>query len=230
MILKRELLIEIGLVAIFISWWWFFVQTNVNPTLGNIYTNITLGAIAIALIDYFFGSKTIKLINKNVSWVTVFIVGVVGYIAILILSQVASTLAKAVPVAELLKLLASSAPVFSQSPLINFLTFGVVIAYIETYALFVVGYDLLGSMFSVPINKKNLFNPKLIGIIVGISLLFLFLHITAKGIENEAALILVFLMALISLVVTTWFEDARPAIIIHILANSIASSALLLGA
>jgi len=226
MVSKKDLLIETGIVAIFISWWWFFVSTNVNPVLGNIYTNITLGAIAIAMIDYFFGSKVIKLINPNVSWVKAFTLGVIGYIILLFSGQLAVRFAEVIPVTELLQLLASSAPVFSQSAIINFLTFGVVVAYIESYAFFVVGYDLLASMFNVEISKRSLTNPKSWMIIFGISLMFLFLHITSKGIESEATLILVFLMAVISLVMVTIYRDARIPIIIHVLANSIASTAL----
>jgi len=222
---RKVLLVELGIVAI-ISYWWFFIQTNVNPVLGNIYTNITIGAAIFFFADYLFGTKSIKLINPKNSWGKVFLIGIVAYIILLASSQIATIFSEVVPVTELLKLLASSAPVFSQSPVINFLTFGVMIAYIETYALFVIGFDLLASIFNVQINKNNLLNPKMILIMLGIAFVFMLLHVTAKGIDSEAALILVFLMAIISLVTVAIYQDARPAIILHILANSIASTAL----
>ena len=57
-----QLLIELRIISL-ISYWWFFIQTNVNPTLGNIYTNITIGAMVIALVDAFYGEKTIILMQ-----------------------------------------------------------------------------------------------------------------------------------------------------------------------
>jgi len=222
---KRALLVELSIVAL-ISYWWFFIQTNVNPTLGNIYTNITVGAIAIVMVDVFFGKKSIKLLNTNIRWATAITWGVLGYGVLILSTQLASFLATVVPLSEIFNLLASSAPVFSNSPIINFITFGEVIAYIETYALFIAGFDLMASVFKVDINKKNLFNPKLQAIMIGISLLFLFLHVTAKGVSNEATLILVLLMAYISLFITAWTQDGRPALILHILANSIAATSI----
>jgi len=222
---KQKLLIELGIIAL-ISYWFFFISTNVNPTLGNIYTNITIGAGIFFLADYFFGKKEIKLVNEKHSWGKMLIVGVVGYVLLLVSSNLASSLSQIIPLSESLKLLGATAPAFSDSPLINFITFGDVIAYIETYALFIVGLDLLASVFNISINKENLSNPKLWGIIFGIAILFLFLHITAKGIESEAILLLVFFMAVISMVLTVIYQDGRPAIILHVLANSIAATAL----
>ena len=169
---KQILLLELGIVAL-ISYWWFFVATNVNPTLGNIYTNITIGAIAIFFADYFFGSKSIKLINPNVSWTQAFVFAGFSYAILIGSSQLTNYVAQAIPLTETLKLLGSSAPVFSASRIINYITFAFMIAYIETYALFVVGYDLLASMFNVKIDSKSLYSLKTWIIILGISLMFL---------------------------------------------------------
>lgn len=225
---KHSLLIELSIVA-FISWWWFFVSTNVNPTLGNIYTNLTLGAIGIVLIDYFFGKRSIQLINPRNSWNQVIFAGIIGYILVLFSSQIANTLGQVINVGSILKLLASSAPVFSNSAFINFLTFGFMIAYIETYALFIAGFDLMGSFFNVEINKSSLYKPAIWVIMIFISIGFLILHVTAKGIDNNSVLILVFLMALISLILTAIYQDGRPALIVHIIANSIGSMTIFFG-
>ena len=222
---KRELFIELSIVAL-ISYWLFFLQTNVNPVLGNIYTNLTLGSIGVVLVDAFFGQKTIKLFNKKVSWVQAFAFGVGGYVAVLLSTQLTSALSGVIPLTEILNLLGSSAPVFSNSPIINFITFGQIIAYIESYALFIAGFDLMGSLFKVEISKRNLFNPKLQMIIIGISILFLMLHVTAKGIDNESTLFLVFLMAYISLTITAWTQDGRACLILHLGANTVAASSL----
>jgi len=219
----EELLIELGIVGI-LGYVLFFVSTNVNPTLGSIYTLPVLLAISLALVDYLFGSKTIKLINPNVSWIEAFMWGLGGYIAVILSTHLATALAEIIPLRELLELLAASAPVFSQSPIINWVVFGILIAYIETYTFFVTALDLFSSMFKVQITKRNILNPKMLTIMFGLSLLFLFYHVTAKGIASEATLILVFFMAFISLVTIIYTLDARPALIIHIMANSIAAT------
>jgi len=222
---KREMFIELAILGV-LAYAVFFVSVNVNPILGSIYALPVLLAISLGMVDYFFGSKVIKLVNKNVSWGKALMWGVGGYVALLLSTQLTTTLAEVIPLKEVLNLLAASAPVFSQSAILNFLTFGVLIAYIETAAFFIIAIDVLTSFFKVPLNKENLFNPKMILIIVGLSGAFLLYHVTAKGIENEATLILVFLMAVISLIMTIWTGDARPAIILHVLANSIASTSL----
>lgn len=226
--MNRPILTELTIISVFSAWWFFFIATNVSPQLGNVYTGLVLGGAIIAIIDYLYGRRDVKFVNPNHSWVTVLISGLVAYaLLILIATYVVPIIAEGISVSEALKLIAASTPVFAESVIINFLTFGIFIAFIETYALFVVGFDLLASMFKVEIDKKNLTNIKLWLIIFGISLLFLMLHVTAKGIEDNVALILVFFMAVISLVLTTIFKDARPAIILHIIANCLGMLSLL---
>jgi len=222
---KRKLFLELSIVAL-ISYWFFFISTNVNPALGNVYTNITVGAIGIVLVDYFFGKKTIKIINNNISWTQAVLWGVGGYAALLLGTQIATGLANIIPLKEILGLLGASAPVFSNSAFINWVTFGQVIAYIETYALFIAAFDLLASVFKIEISKRNLANPALQLLMLSLTILFIMLHVTAKGIESEAVLILVGMMAYISLFITAWTQDARPGLLLHMLANSIAATAL----
>jgi len=222
---KQALLMELGIVGV-IGYILFFIMVNVNPTLGSIYTLPVVLGISLAMVDYLFGSKTIKLINKNVSWGQAIMWGVGGYVAVLMFSQITNTLAGLLPLKELLGLLATTAPVFSESAILNFLTFGILIAYIETYTFFVIALDILASMFKIRIDKGSLSNPKMWLILFALSLTFLLYHVTAKGLANESVLILVFFMALVSLITLIWTKDARPSLILHILANSIASTQL----
>jgi hypothetical protein len=219
---EKKLLWEFGIVAIFLSWWFFFVQTNVNPTLGSIYIGLTVGAGLIALVDYQFGRKEIPLVNPSNSWITAIMIAGIGYVIVIYGGQLVVQLLKGVPLTNALGLLQSTAPAFSSSRIINALTFGLMVAYIETYALFMVGFDLLASMNGVSINKSNFTNIKLWIIMGGISLLFLLLHATAKGITNQSTLIIVFFMALVSLVIVTITREGRTALLLHIIANSLA--------
>lgn len=219
---NTELLREVGIVLILIGFWMFFVQTNVSPALGSVYIGLTSIAAIIVLADYLFGEKQIPLINPNSTWIGAIAIALIGFAVITYGGQLVISLLSGVPLTGALQLLQSTSPVFSNSIIINFLTFGVFVAYIETYALFIAGLDLLASIFNVSLDVKNLTGPKLWLIIFGISLLFLMLHVTAKGIENQATLILVFFMALVSCLTTVIWKDGRTTILIHVFANSIA--------
>ena len=222
---KRDLLIELGILGV-MGYFLFFISVAVNPTLGSIYTLPVILAIVLAMVDYFFGSKTIKLISKNLTWTQAILWGIGGYVALILSTQLASGLAQIIPLKEILSLLGASAPVFSNSAILNYISFSFLIAYVETMAFFIIALDLFASMFKVQINKQNLFNPKLILITLGLSLAFMLYHVQAKGIENESILILVFFMAVISLFTIIWTQDARPSILIHVISNSIASATI----
>jgi len=224
---KRELLIEIGVLA-GLAYFLFFVSVAINPVIGSIYTLPVLLAIVLIMGDYFFGERTIKFINPNVSWFKAFAWGIGGYVLLILSTQLASGLAKVIPLTEILSLLGATSPIFSQSPFLNFLIFAGAVAIIETMAFGVVALDVFGSIFKVQLNKQNLFNPKLILIMISLSVAFLLYHVQAKGIgfESEAILILVFFMMFISLVTMVWLQDYRASIILHILANSIAMSSI----
>lgn len=219
---KRRLLWELGIVAIFLAWWFFFVQTNVNPALGNIYVGLTIGAGLIALIDRNLGKKDIDLVNPNNTWIGAILIAFIGYFVIVFGGQLVVRLLTGVPVSDILKLLQSTSPAFSDSKIINGITFGIMVAYIESYALFVVGFDLLASMFNAKINRNGLKTFKLWMIMFGIGFLFLILHVTAKGIESSGTLIVVFFMAMVSMVIVAYTQEGRSSIITHQIANSLA--------
>jgi hypothetical protein len=73
-------------------------------------------------------------------------------------------------------------------------------------------------MFKIDLNKSSI---SLILLFVIISSAFLLFHSQVRGIENESALILVFLMAMISCILVFLFKEGRAAIMFHIISNSI---------
>jgi hypothetical protein len=86
--------------------------------------------------------------------------------------------------------------------------------------IFALAIDLFASMFNISLNRMS---GKLIGLFLVLSFLFLLFHIQAKGIQNEAALILVFLMAFISCILIFIYKESRIPSLMHIFANTIAS-------
>lgn len=198
----------------------FFVSTNVNPSLGNIYQGLAVVGIGILLADYAFGKREIKLVNKSINWMTAIFIGAIGYLILIFSSYFMNSLAKVIPLTEILGLLGASAPVFSSSASINFFIFAVIIPIVETAVIFALAIDLFSSIFNINLNKLSF---KLIILFLGLSLAFLLFHVNSKGISNESALLLVSLMAFISCILIWWYKEARIAILLHIIANSVAS-------
>lgn len=222
---KRNILIAIGLLSA-LSLLMFFVSTNINPSLGTIYNGLALLSIAIIIADQMFGTNSIKFINKSVSWGKAAMWGIGGYIVLIFSTHITSYLAEIIPLTEILSLLSATAPVYSNSPIFNFITFAFAVSILESYALFVAFPDLMGSIFNIELSKRNIFNPKVILMIISTGIIFLFLHITSKGIQSETVLLLVFVLAVISTFMSIWTQDSRSALFLHILANTIAATAI----
>lgn len=226
--MDKELIFIEGALLAFAMYCWFFVATNVNPLLGNIYTGLTALAFIVLILEVSWGKISIPLWNKTHNLFVVLVAVLSGYLALVFGGQLIVNYANRIPITDLLKLLASTAaPAFSQSSSINFFTFVVLVSFVETQGLFVRGFDLVVTFFNrifksnLEINKENLFKPSMWLIIFGIAFLFLLLHSTAKGITNSSALILVFLMAVISLILVCWFQEARIPILFHVVCNAI---------
>lgn len=210
-------LIEIGILGL-IGYMLFLNSTVINPTLAFIYTILLVISFAFVIGDGLYGKRQVPLINKNINWGKAILIAAVSYAALIACSYLANSLSNVIPLKELLGLLGSSAPIFSNSQFFNFINFALLIPFIESFAIFAIAIDFFSSAFKIDLNRLSV---KLIAMFVIISISFLFYHIQAKGIENEAALILVFFMALISCVQVFLYRESRIPILFHTIANSV---------
>ena len=128
---------------------------------------------------------------------------------------------ESIPLSDVLNLLSSSAPALSQSQILNTLIFVLFIPFIETI-FFVSAMDFLASQWKIDISRRGFKKLGTIALIIGLSFTFMLYHITAKGITNNSALLLVFLMMTVSLVATIFFGESKQAILFHIYANGFA--------
>ena len=222
---KKSILVIIGILS-FLSLWMFFCSTNINPTLGTIYNGLALLSIAVIIANNLYGKSQIKFINRQITWGKAAVWGVGGYVVLILSTHLTSYLAEIIPLTEILSLLSATAPVYSQSAIFNFFTFSFAVGILESYALFVSLPNLVASIFGIELSRRNIFNPKVILIILSAGVVFLFLHVTSKGIQSEAVLILVFFLSVISTFMSIWTQDSRPCLFTHILANAIAATAI----
>jgi hypothetical protein len=205
-------------LELFVLWlltgYFLFVATNVNQFLGTVFALFTVGSIIFIQADL---KRQIPLRKESGSFLGSLVMGALGYAALLITSfLVAPTIAK------IQNLLANTTPALADSIFFNNLSFGVGIPFAETMFFFIVGFDVLLTVFGVSFNKSQLGKLPIWLIMFSLSFAFMFFHLTAKGIANVEILTIVFFMAIISMFLVVWQGDGEAAIYFHMIANLIA--------
>jgi hypothetical protein len=206
--------LELG-ILFFIAVYLQFTSVNVSQSLGQIYVGfIILSAVFIVLDP----KRSIPLKRSNNDTFGAIMKGAGAYVVLIVVGNYII-----VPGINAVKnLISSTTPALANNAALNAFNFSVVIPYAETLFFFCVGADILASVFNVKINKNNLKKLGLWAIIIGISLIFMLFHLTAKSVSATDTLALVFFMAVISLLLVVWDESYESALFFHILANSVA--------
>ncbi len=210
--------------------WLLFVATNVNITLGQTYLQFAVGSLVLLIIGITIFDKKLSITFQKESGGTfrAILWGFGGWIVLLISSIVALRFIDPANanVAAIIGLMGATTPALATSKIANLITFGIAIAFIETQ-LWARLMEFFGDLFHITINKQLL--RKIGGLfLIGIlSLAFVFFHLTAKGITNTSALVIVFVMMVISLIMVAIFGETRQAVFLHIWANIVASYLML---
>lgn len=216
-------------ITIVTFFWLLFVATNVNITLGQTYLHFTLGSLALLIIGITIFNKNVQITfqKKKGGTFTAILAGIGGWIALLIISVI---ILKFVDPAHanmgaVVGLLGATTPALAQSKFANLLTFGGAIALIETQ-LWARLLEFFSDLFGIDLKKRK----KVWGLLLLIGILafaFVMFHLTAKGITNIPALLVVFIMMAISLTMIVIFGETRQAIFMHMIANTVASYLML---
>lgn len=196
--------------------WFIFTSLVVNPSLGTTYGIIT----AAALFMYAFDKKKSFVLDKDGKWLPAIMWAVVAYGIFIVVSPIIVSLLEKIDIGGAIALLGASTPPLATSKIINFITFGFPIAFVET--------DLWARMMDyfanrIKLGKTQLMNFAVWAVILSFSFVFLLFHIQSKGLTNNAALFLVFIMMITSYVLMFIFKETKQAILFHIVANSIAA-------
>ena len=199
--------------------WFIFIGVNVNTTLGVIYYGFPTTAILLALVDR---EKTIKF-NKDGTWLKGFIQAAGFYVAFVILNLLLIPIYQKINIGGVISLLGATAPALAQSKIINAITFIVPVAFVETMATLRY-FDYIATKLNIRIDRDALlrFNIPLYTLIAVFSFGFMILHLTAKGITNNAALLMVSVMMLFTLIMSIWYEEGKQGVTFHVVANGLA--------
>lgn len=218
------------ILTIIVYIWLLFVATNVNITLGQTYLHFTLGSLALLIIGVSIFDKKIHITfqKKPGGNFTAILWGMAGWIILLISSVFVLRFIdpSQATITAVIGLLGATTPALATSKIANLITFGIAIAYIETQ-LWARLKEFFADVLHIDISKRNITSMGVLVLIVILSLMFVFFHLTAKGITNAAALVVVFIMMAISLLMVVYFGETRQAVYLHIWANTIASYIML---
>ena len=212
--------------------WLLFVATNVNQVLGNIYLQFTAGSLILLIIGITIFDKKLSITwqKKPGGTLKALMIGFAGWVILLITSVVVLRFIdpSQATIIGVLGILGATTPALAASKIANLLTFGVAIAFIETQ-LWGRLMEFFADLFQINLEKKGIkkiFSSLMVLIII-LSFAFVLFHLTAKGIANIAALAVVFVMMMISLIMIAIFGETRQAVFLHIWANTVASYLML---
>jgi len=194
--------------------WLLFVATNVNITLGQTYLHFSLGILVLLIIGITIFDKKLHITfaKKEGGIFSAIMWGLAGWIVLLISSIIALKLLdpSQATISAVIGLMGAATPALATSKIANLITFGIAVAYVETQ-LWGRIMEFFSDIFHININRKSLKTIGLLFIIAILAFIFSVFHLTAKGITNVSALIIVFLMMAISLVMIAYFEETKGA-------------------
>lgn len=220
---------EILLTVLAFIWLWF-VLTNANVNLGNVYLWASGISLFLILIDVMTPDKNpiVTFQKEKGKWFESIMAGAVGWVAILLTSFIVLKIAQAkATFGSIIGSMNAANPAFSNSVFVNWFTASFAIGYAETQ-LFARFFKFFADRFGIQINRRNRFLFAMIILILALCVLFAIYHTTAKGIENFDSLVVVGAMMFISLMMVVYYDgETRQAVFAHIIANGVAGFLLI---
>lgn len=208
---------EIGLYvlsAAFIA----FTYTNFKPEVASGLLALLFISFMILVFDALFLDKklSIPFINPSIKWSTAIIYGTVYGLLFIVIGSFYTGLsffstAKFVAQATM--------PSFAKSVFLTFLTWVVVIVFVESITSVRV-HEFIANRLKI--NPLNLQNPVILIIIGIIGFSALLFHSSAYGVTNNKALILSFAFFASGVVLSIKFKEARPFVVGHGVVNGLA--------
>ena len=111
--------------------------------------------------------------------------------------------------------LSEEKPIFANSILLTYIAFGFVISIIET-SYIIRFLEWLARSFGISLAKFSI-GLLLIYFVIGYA--FVLFHANVKGVEDNTALTMTFIFAIMSLEIARRFKEMEPALYLHIINN-----------
>lgn len=207
-----------------------FLLINFNLELGTIYAVMALvdwvsyyiaidtGAFKPIPIERVRANRYISLVWSMGAYVA--FIFLAGFITNKFSGSISTSGFKDIP--SLVANTFSATPILYGSKYLKLAVWGLLIPIIETRAFFRTGlqWALKAAHVSLP---DNIFNLRAWVIASVFGALFSVFHIVAKGITNNASLLVTFVFGLVSVLMVIHFKEIIQAVFLHILTNTIAT-------
>ncbi len=199
----------------------WFLSTNFDLAVSQVF----FIGITITLIYYALDPKHSIVIESKPDRIRSLTLAIFGYISVIGISS----LINGIGVFSIIDIMAESQAslALAGSIFIQFIVFGFIVPIIETSVIgtaIEIFKDVLKLNFdsSTELFGLKIPNLKLLAIFVVISLGFMFMHLSAKGITNNPALITVFVFGFVTTYLIFIEGQTFAAMLMHIIANSVA--------
>lgn len=220
-------------INVIVFTWLLFVLTNANTNLGNAYLWFLGIGTFLLFINVVLFDKHVKVTyqkEKGKHFESLF-AGAVGWVIILIASFVVLNFVdpSKATFGAIVASFNSANPAFSNSVIINWITISFAIGYAETQ-LWSRGLEFICDRLGIQINRRNMLLISFVAVVLSLALLFMFFHLTSKGVEAVASLVIVFIMMAVSLFMVAYFNgETRQAVWTHVISNGVAGALLIAG-
>ncbi len=220
------------IITIVIAIWLLFTATNVNIRLGETYLNFMWIGLGLLIIGITIFDKKLHITFQRQSGGHLKAIGMgfIGYAILLIISvfvmkTVDPTKAN---IGAIILLIGATTPALATSKIANWLNFSIAIPYAETQ-LWARAKEFFADVFGIRLTKENIKSFGVIVLITILSMIFVFFHLTSKGVTATSSLVVVFVMMMISLFMVIYFQETRQAVYMHCIANGIGAYLMLFG-
>lgn len=224
---KSEIVISVILFVYLL-----FTLTNVNTNLGNAYLWFLGISVTLLIINVLIFDKQVRITfqKEKGKWVEVIFAGIIGWVAILIVSFIVFKVVdpEHANFYSIISSFGAANPAFAGSKILNWITVAFAISFAETNFFAGRILEFFADLLKIPLSKKGMRTTKFIVLTLILGILFAFFHATAKGVGALNSLIVVAIMMIISIFMVAYFEETRQATISHALANGAAGLMLLM--
>jgi hypothetical protein len=203
-----------------------FLLLTFDPLLGQIFLFATVLGAVLWLIDYTTGTITYPIEKASNSRIKSLIISLGAVVAFYVISSLVLPLVspalKLLNIGAIASLYSQYTPVFAGNVYLTSIAYSLLIPIAESFLFFVVYYEF----FDDRIKDHGFKDIKTWGKFLIVSALFMVYHIQSKyslGKEGfSAALLMVFIMAMISLILVKYTKQGIEAINFHVILNTVA--------
>lgn len=204
-----------------------FLTINYDNQFGLIFSLMAFGGIALWTLDR--GSHQTVFEKTTSNRIEAFLVSSIfysgfilgtGFLFSLLTPQALNTSGY---LASVLSVQASAIPYLANDAITNFISTGIIVPFVESIFFFALLLEVFADRRGISIRRSNMFSAPGLALSIFIAFIFTVFHLTAKIAGGSEGFIITFVFGLLSAMLVFYYNgETKQAILLHVLANSIA--------